>query len=260
MPKRKATAAQLRNLAKGRRKLAAMRRAGTVTRKKRATRAVRPRARKRNPELSYEAGDLILFADNTEPLYKDKQRAIRRVIKSLNRGTYTKSIGVHIWRPFVEKAAGRYRLELQSTIPRTAKTEAANEYEKDALAEIMTGDWEWVEELIPRSKYTKGNPAHGNFMNARNVLRTGRTTNPKKRRSIPGGPRVPATYIIASIDPRPPNRIIYWGAFGWGPAGKALMFPNATDARKIAEKKMKRPAAVVKPKTAERLIREALTK
>ena len=114
--------------------------------------------RKRNPELSYEAGDLILFADNTEPLYKDKQRAIRRVVKSLNRGTYSTSIGVHIWRPFVNKAAGRYRLELRATMPRSAITEATKEYEKDALAEIMTGDWEWVEELIPRPKYTKGNP------------------------------------------------------------------------------------------------------
>lgn len=257
MPKRKATAAQLRNLAKGRKKLAAMRRRGKVTRKKRPT-ARRARPRRKNPDISDEAYELILYAENTESLYNQQQSIVKNLIRKINRGVYDHSKAPTLWKYWMDNAAKGYTREHGTgrgygIFTPTIRREAATYMAQQEYDSIMAGDYT---DLMPLKK----NPAYGNFLDARNVLKTGRTANPQKRRLVPSGRRVPQHYIIASIDPRPPNRIVYWGAFGWGPAGKALIFPGATDARKIAEKKMKRPAAVVKPKTAERLIREALTK
>ena len=278
MPKRKATAAQLRNLAKGRRKLAAMRRAGTVRRKKTPTRRARPR--RKNPDISHEAWELILFAQSSGEMQPQRDVIIKNVIRKINRGVYDASKAPALWKYWMDDAARRYTKEhdvgggfgvFNAPIRREAAAYIAPIY----YDEIKSGEYSHLLAFKKTKKKTakkrnpafgnfmtakKRNPAYGNFMTARNVLKTGRTTNPQKRRLVPSGRRVPQHYIIASIDPRPPNRIVYWGAFGWGPAGKALIFPNATDARKIAEKKMKRPAVVAKPKTAERLLREALTK
>lgn len=236
--KRKATPAQLRNLAKGRKKLAAMRKAGTVTTRRRRPTRRNPcvPAAHRNPRANIYS-TVRLAAPN------DANGNPRRLFLVMKGG---EPVGV-----FDEEYGG-----------------------KEAITDKKMRDgWQGITIAVSASEYNgwlktyrdprlgiKHNPAYGNFMDARNVLKTGRTTNPQKRRLVPSGRRVPQHYIIASIDPRPPNRIVYWGAFGWGPTGKAVIFSSATEARKIAEKKMKRPAAVVKPKTAERLIREALTK
>lgn len=172
---------------------------------------MKKRRRKRNPELSYEAGDLILFADNTESLYKRRQMVVRRIVKNLNRGTYQTQYGRNMWGKWLRDAADMYRHEIGTRIPVKAIKEAAAEYERDTLKEIHEGEWEWVEELIPRStnprrkkvtrkkrrtpaqqratakmlaanKKRRGkkttrrrNPARGNFLTARAALRTPRT-------------------------------------------------------------------------------------
>lgn len=111
---------------------------------------MKKRRRKRNPELSYEAGDLILFADNTESLYKRRQAVVRRIVKNLNRGTYQTTYGRNMWTKWLRDAADMYRSEIGTRIPVKAIKEAAAEYESYTLKEIHEGEWEWVEELIKR--------------------------------------------------------------------------------------------------------------
>ncbi len=233
--KRKATAAQLRNLAKGRAKLKAMRKAGTVaTRRRRPTRRnpCVPAAH-RNP-AGYKYSTIRLRTTN------DTNGNPRRIFVVLSRGNLA---GL-----FDEGYSGEH------SIPDKQMRESYGGLTFD----ITPGEYRALKKMAKEG--VKGNPAFGNFLTARNVLKTGRTTNPQKRRVVPSGRRVPQHYVIASIDPRPPNRIVYWGHFGWGPAGKAMIFPSATTARNIAEKKMKRTAVGAKEKTAERLLREALKK
>lgn len=246
--KRKATAAQLRNLAKGRAKLKAMRKAGTVG-------ARRRRPTRRNP---------CVPAAHRNPCVPAAHRNPRAGVYSTVRLAAPNDSNGNPRRLFLSMKGG----EPVGVFDEGFEGKAAIPDQK------MRDAWQGITIAVPASEYrewlktyralgmtgAKRNPAYGNFMDARNVLATGRTTNPQKRRLVPSGRRVPQHYVIASIDPRPPNRIVYWGHFGWGPAGKAVIFPSATTARNIAEKKMKRTAVVAKEKTAERLLREALKK
>ena len=226
--KRKATATQLRNLAKGRAKLKAMRKAGTVATRRRPTRRnpCVPAAH-RNP-ASGRFSTIRLAAPN------DANGNPRRLF-------------------LVLKPRGIVEAIIDEEYSGTGSLPSKYRDSYGALTiDITTKQYNWYKK---QAKKYESNPAFGNFMDARNVLKTGRATNPVQR-----GRRVPQHYVIASIDPRPPNRIVYWGHFGWGAAGKAVIFPSATTARNIAEKKMKRTAVVAKEKTAERLLREALKK
>ena len=248
MPKRKASAAQLRNLAKGRKKLAAMRRAGTVTRKKRPTRATRPR--RKNPDISDEAYELILYAENTESLYNQQQSIVKNLIRKINRGVYDHSKAPTLWKYWMDSAAKGYERDHGSgrgygIFTPTIRREAATYMAQQEFDSIMAGDYE---DLIALKK----NPARGNFMTARNVLKTGRTTNPRKpsyRGGIPPGTKGRTLHhVIASIDPRS-WRTVWWGAFGWGPDKKAVTFSDMKNAKYVAGK-MKRPVVIAKEFTS----------
>jgi len=197
MPKRKASAAQLRNLAKGRRKLAAMRRAGKVTRKKRPSTRARPR--RRNPDdVSPEAWELILYAETRAEMMPNRDHIIKNVIRKINRGVYDKSKAPALWKYWMDDAAKRYTKEFDSPGASTygifnasVRREAAAWLAPKFYDEIMLGNYD---HLIPLKKKTakkrgkkrgpmtvkKRNPAFGNFQTARNVLKTGRTTNPAR--------------------------------------------------------------------------------
>ena len=252
MPKRKATAAQLRNLAKGRKKLAAMRRAGTVRRKKmtkKTTRRARPR--RKNPDISDEAYELILYAENTESLYSQQQSIVKNLIRKMNRGVYDPKRAPALWKYWMDNAAKGYTREHGTgrgygIFTPTIRREAAAYMATQEFDSIMAGDYEDLLAL------KKKNPAYGNFQTARNVLRTGRTTNPKRpsyRGGIPPGTRGRALHhVIASIDPRS-GRTVWWGAFGWGPDKKAVTFSDVKNA-KYAAGKMKRPVVIAKEFTS----------
>ena len=201
MPKRKATAAQLRNLAKGRKKLAAMRRSGKKTRKKRGTRRANPASHMTFKSLPIGAG--FVFASEEDERFR---------FSGMARGPWRKVSA----RTYEDETGTRHRVGSINV------------------------------------KVILKNPAYGNFMTARNVLKTGRTTNPKRRSysgGIPPGTKGRALHnIIASIDPRS-GRTVWWGAFGWGPDKKAVTFSDIKNAKYVANK-MKRPVVIAKEFTS----------
>jgi len=148
----KATAAQLRNLAKGRRKLAAMRRAGNVTRKKRT---VRPR--RANPGTGIE-GNLPRWRGASAVYskayrYMEKYGSDRELIEALNEGDEER----------IKSILLNYNaMEMRD---RQKKKKTRRKVKRKTSAQMFTPK---------RSR----NPAYSNFMKARNVLKTGRTANP----------------------------------------------------------------------------------
>ncbi len=235
MPKRKATPAQLRNLAKGRKKLAAMRRAGKRPVRKRT-------AKKRNPSrpsimekaTPREYSTIRLSAKN------DASGNPRRIFLTLAHGNVK---GVFDEEYLGEQAitdAAMRRAYIGLTID---VTPSVYNYWKRAAKQFKT------------------NPSRGNFMTARNVLRTGRTTNPcaPRKRNVTAADygRTNIPYIIGSIDPRDKKKMVFWGAFGWGPESKALLYPDVKSARKVTGK-MKRTAVITLPGTTHAILRETI--
>lgn len=258
MPKRKATAVQLRNLAKGRKKLAAMRRAGTVRKKKRVTRAVRPRARKGNPDISDEAYELILYAENTEALYSQQQSIVKNLIRKMNRGVYDEKRAPALWKYWMDNAAKGYTREHGTgrgygifTAP--IRREAAAYMATQEFDSIMAGDYEDLMAL------KKKNPAYGNFMTARNVLRTGRTTNPKRRAPTPTRR---LHWVVASANPKAKpvgSRIQWWTGKDWANSyQQAAEFSDSKNAAYVARKMCNRKCAVVKYGTQDNVVADAL--
>jgi hypothetical protein len=242
MPKRKATAAQLRNLAKGRKKLAAMRRAGTVG-KKRATRPTRRNpcvpAAHRNPRAGVYS-TVRLAAPN------DSNGNPRRLFLAMKGG---EPVGV-----FDEGYEGKAAIPDQK----------------------MRDGWQGITIAVPASEYRewlktyralgmtgsvkKRNPAYGNFMTARNVLRTGRTTNPKPR--APGTPAPRLHWVVASADPKAKpsgSRIQWWTGKDWANSYRqAAEFSDSKNASYVARKMCNRKCAVVKYGTHDNVVADAL--
>lgn len=205
MAKRKATAAQLRNLAKGRKKLAAMRKRGKVTRKKSVARPRRKVSRRRNPDVSPEAWELILFGENSrDPWIRNQFDSIlKNIARKINSGIYQPEKAPKLWEYWFNSVAKQYNKEFGTgrgygIFTPTIRREAAAYYAPIEGAAVGGGEYESITgPVFPGSKkkkkrrakkkaktsaqmftLPKKNPARGNFLTARNVLRTGRTTNP----------------------------------------------------------------------------------
>jgi hypothetical protein len=217
MPKRKATAAQLRNLAKGRQKLAAMRRRGKVTRRK-TTRATQPQRRRKNPTgLSHEAYELVLWVENSQAIQNQRNSILKNIARKINSGIYDPEKAPVLWKYLMDSAAKEYTKEFDvgggyGVFTPAIRREAAAWYAPHEYDTIILGEYEYItgpvsagskkkkkkrrakagmtskQIFTPRGK----NPARGNFMTARNVLRTGRTANPV--RPLAGTKRT--TYLI----------------------------------------------------------------
>lgn len=190
MPKKKATAAQLRNLAKGRKKLAAMRRAGKVRRRKSVPRK-RP-SRRRNPDVSPEAWELILWSENSRDVQNQRDSIIKNVIRKINSGKYDASKAPRLWQYLMDSAAKSYTKEFGNgrgygIFTPAIRREAAAWIAPREYESIANGEYSHLLALKPKTarkkktrkkRAAKRNPAHGNFLTARKVLRTGRTANP----------------------------------------------------------------------------------
>lgn len=278
MPKRKATALQLRNLAKGRKKLAAMRRAGTV-RKKRPTRATRPR-RKRNPEgVSHEAYELVLWVENSAALQNQRNSILKNIARKINSGIYDPAKAPVLWKYLMDSAAKDYTKEFDvgggyGVFTAPIRREAAGYYAPQEYASILAGDYEYItgpvsagskkkkkrrakKRATPPQMFTppRGkNPASGNFMNARKTLRTGRATNPVR----------PLHWVIGSADPKAKpsgSRIQWWTGKDWSSSYRqAAEFSNSKNAAYAARKMCNRKCAVVKYGTHDHIVADALRK
>ncbi len=250
MPKRKASAAQLRNLAKGRKKLAAMRRAGTVRKKKRPM-SRRARPRRKNPDISDEAYELILYAENTESLYNQQQSIVKNLIRKMNRGVYDHSKAPTLWKYWMDNAAKGYTREHGTgrgygIFTPTIRREAATYMAQQEFDSIVAGDYEDLMAL------KKKNPAYGNFQTARNVLRTGRTTNPAR------SPRPPKKrhWVVAS---KYGSKIQWWTGQDWANSyQKAAEYSDKKNAAYVARNHCKRRCAVVLYGTHDATVADAL--
>jgi hypothetical protein len=194
-----------------------MRRAGKKTRRK-TTRATRPRGRKRNPEgVSHEAYDLVLWVENSAALQNQRNSILKNIGRKINSGIYDPAKAPVLWKYLMDSAAKDYTKEFDvgggyGIFTAPIRREAAAYYAPGEYASILAGDYEYITGPVsagskkkkkrrakagmtskqmftpPRGK----NPARGNFMNARNALRTGRAANPV--RPLAGTKRT--TYLI----------------------------------------------------------------
>lgn len=241
MPKRKATAQQLRNLAKGRAKLKAMRKAGMVpARRRRPTRRnpcvpaahrnpCAPRYhRRKNPDVSHEAWELILFAQSSGEMQPQRDVIIKNVIRKINRGVYESSKAPRLWQYWMDDAARRYTKEhdvgggygvFNAPIRREAAAYIAPLY----YDEIKSGEFSHLLALKKKTA-TKRNPAYGNFMTARNVLKTGRSTNPVRKTS--------GVYVLMSRSGKTDK---YYDGVFWGPKANAAHWTSIPVVKRVAQ-------------------------
>lgn len=75
-----------------------------------------------------------------------------------------------------------------------------------------------------KKRASKRNPAYGNFMTARNVLKTGRTTNPARKKS--------GVYVLMSRSGKSDK---YYDGVFWGPKANAAHWTSIPVVKRIAQ-------------------------
>lgn len=104
----------------------------------------------------WDADELILYADNDQPLYRQKDAFLANMHKKMKRGTYDPIQGRKLWLYYVDRAAHAYAKEFggvwNKNFPRKVREEAAAEFEKRERGMIQRGEYS---KYPPVSAYTE---------------------------------------------------------------------------------------------------------
>jgi hypothetical protein len=103
--------------------------------------------RKRNPEMSDEASELELFADNTESLYKRKLAIIKVILERHKLGRSYPRGDKSRWRRYYRAVAVQYKQEIgpgQYRFLVRHMNEAADEAERYERKLIESGEYDWL--------------------------------------------------------------------------------------------------------------------
>lgn len=100
--------------------------------------------------------ELVLYADNDEPLYRQKKAFLENVGRKVERGTYDASKAPQLWLYWIKRAAQKYEKEFPGTkFSSAAKLAAAAEVAKREYRALMDGEYG----PPPARKHTKAFPA-----------------------------------------------------------------------------------------------------
>lgn len=107
-----------------------------------------------------DAGELILFAQNHEPLYNQFNSIIKNLLLKMLNGKYDSKLAAKLWQYWTDAAAKEYVKEIPGTpvIPVSVRKAAAERLEKDEVGIIrgtIMGDNEDYSHHLPTSKEGK---------------------------------------------------------------------------------------------------------
>lgn len=94
--------------------------------------------------LSDDARELVLYAENTESLYHAFQQVIKNLTKRIDKGTYDATKAPKLWRYWTDKAAQSYKREFGSTdwsFPPAVQQEAADYFAVTEYDAIINGEY-----------------------------------------------------------------------------------------------------------------------
>lgn len=157
--------------------------------------------RKRNPDISHEAWELILYAQNSRELVARRDAIIKNVIRKINRGVYDPTKAPRLWQYWIDDAAQRYTKEFDTPRPggrssygvftRPIRLEAATYIAPIYYGEIKDGEFDHLLKLkgnpmAKRKRKRKATPAQLRALaKGRRTLAARRKTKKKTRRRNP---------------------------------------------------------------------------
>jgi hypothetical protein len=96
-------------------------------------------------QLSTDARELVLYAENTEELYAQFLSIIANVKRKITKGTYNPDLAPKLWRYWVDEAAKRYKREFGSNdwnFPVPVRNEAAAYFAATEHESILNGEYD----------------------------------------------------------------------------------------------------------------------
>lgn len=91
--------------------------------------------------LSTDATELVLFAENTEPLYAQFQSIIDNLTRKIDKGTYRPELAPKLWRYWTDAAAKAYKREHGYQFPPAIRQEAAEYFAATEYVAIVNGEY-----------------------------------------------------------------------------------------------------------------------
>jgi hypothetical protein len=84
----------------------------------------------------WDADELILYIDNTEPLYRQKTAQRTNLIRKACKGVFDKSRAPKLFSYLTDRAAREYRRDFGDTISTTERRKADKEFTADFMREF----------------------------------------------------------------------------------------------------------------------------
>jgi hypothetical protein len=88
-----------------------------------------------------------LFADNDEPLYRQKDAFLQNMARKMKRGTYNPELGKKLWQYYADRAAKRYVEDMRMStpwnkvFPKKVREEAAADWEQRERESLKAGEY-----------------------------------------------------------------------------------------------------------------------
>ena len=92
--------------------------------------------------------ELDLWADNTEPLYRQHQAIIANLKRKIARGRYSPALAPILWRHWYDEVARDYKREIGYQFPPAIRQACAEARAAAEYGRIMAGEYYNVEPLI----------------------------------------------------------------------------------------------------------------
>lgn len=94
--------------------------------------------------LSTDARELVLYAENTAELYPQFQAIIENLTRKIDAGTYRQDLAPKMWRHWTDEAARRYKNEIGSSdwsFSPAVRQEAADYFAATEYQSIQNGEY-----------------------------------------------------------------------------------------------------------------------
>ena len=92
-------------------------------------------------ELSTDARELTLYAENTEALYNQFTSIIANLTRKIDKGTYNPELAPKMWRHWMDAAAKGYKREHGHLFSTAIRQEAADYLAETEYQYIIAGEY-----------------------------------------------------------------------------------------------------------------------
>ncbi len=145
------------------------------------------KTRKKNPE--WEINELILYAENTEPLYNQYRYIMRNLSRKYKKGIYDQKKAAILWKHWIDEAVKSYNVEIlggrrslvQNVFTVADRKKAAVLMEAQERGDVASGEFLVIDNPKGKRKMAKKKRSAKQLANDRRLGRMAKARAKKKR-------------------------------------------------------------------------------